>query len=142
MGLTSPSEKEQEIKKESSYYIQEGVIQNQKSIQTSTVSIPLFLLSLAKINEIKTFIQENQEEIEKNENVKLLKILCDLNKTTKLINDYVNIFNQEFSGKIRNLDGLSLYDFALNQLDSELKSLENIISNISIMELFYFNKRQ
>ena len=49
------------------------------------------------------------------------------------------IFNQEFSGKIRNLDGLSLYNFALNQLDSELKSLENIISNISIMELFYFN---
>ena len=139
MGSTSPSEKGQEIKKESSYYIQEGVIQNQKSIQTSTVSIPLFLLSLAKINEIKTFIQENQEEIEKNENVKLLKILCDLNKSTKLINDYVNIFNQEFSGKIRNLDGLSLYNFALNQLDSELKSLENIIPNISIMELFYFN---
>ena len=137
MGSTSP--KESNDKKEIEYYNENGIIHNPKPQQISTIPIPLLLLSLIKIKEIKTFLQENQENIETNEKVKLLKILCDLNKSTKLINDYVNKFKQEFSGDIKDLDGLFLYDFALRLLFSELQNFQNKIGNISITELFYFN---
>ena len=137
MGSTSP--KESNDKKEIEYYNENGIIHNPKPQQISTIPIPLLLLSLIKIKEIKTFLQENQENIETNGKVKLLKILCNLNKSTKLINDYVNIFEQEFSVYIKDLNGLLLYDFVLKQLHSELQNFENKIGNISITELFYFN---
>ena len=137
MGSSSPTDSKD--KKKIEYYNENGIIHNPEPKQISTIPIPLLLLSLIKIKEIKTFLQENRENIETNGKVKLLKILCDLNKSTKLINDYVNKFNKEFSENIRDLSGLFLYDFVLNQLYSELQNFENKIGNISLKELFYFN---
>ena len=95
MGSSSPTDSKD--KKKIEYYNENGIIHNPEPKHISTIPIPLLLLSLIKIKEIKTFLQENQENIETNGKVKLLKILCDLNKSTKLINDYVNKFNEEFS---------------------------------------------
>ena len=46
----------------------------QKPKQTD-FSLSLFLLSLVKVKEIKSFLQDNQEKIQNNKNVELLHIL-------------------------------------------------------------------
>ena len=104
--------------------------------------MPLFLLSLVKIKEIKSFIQNYQDIIERRENRKILKflnILNDLNKSTKLINDSVKRFQKEFGAKISDKNGIELYDFALKTLDSEITIIDNRNKDNSLItKLFYF----
>ena len=111
----------------------------QEPIESNRFPLSLILLSLIKVQEIKIFIQENMSEIEKNMNTKLLKILCNLNKSTKLIDDCVNNFKKTFSDDIKKCkDLLSIYDYILKQLDAEIKMIGYRMNNISIMDLFYF----
>ena len=107
-----------------------------------TLSMPLFLLSLVKIKEIKSFLQKNQGIIERKENEKkliLMNILNDLNKSTKLINDSVKKFKNEFEKEISDKKGIELYDFALKTLDSEINIIDNKNKDDSLIKkLFYF----
>ena len=107
-----------------------------------TLPMPLFLLSLIKIKEIKSFLQQHQEIIERKEYEKkfiLLNILNDLNKSTKLINDSVKRFKKEFGKEISDKNGIELYDFALKTLDSEINIIDKRNKEDSLIKkLFYF----
>ena len=100
---------------------------------------PLFLLSLIKIKEINFLILKYQEMIEKNNNLTLLQILNDLNKSKKLINDYANKFIKRFSQDLSTIKGIELYDFALKQICKELKIIDDKFNESSLLNLFYFN---
>ena len=92
---------------------------NQKEISAySKYSTRLILLSLIKIKEIKSFLQKNEENIEKNDECKFLKILLNLNKSTKLINDHIILFKRYF--KDSNTDIISFYETLLTRLNDEI----------------------
>ena len=99
----------------------------------------LFLLSLIKIKEINSLLLIHQQIIEKNPYLKLLPILNDLNKSTKLINDYANKFKKLFSQELLNLNGIELYDFTLKQICQELKIIDDKFDENLLLSLFYFN---
>ena len=99
----------------------------------------LFLLSLIKIKEINELLKSNQEKIETNRNLKLLPILNDLNKSTRLINCYVNEFETIFSKELSNINGINFYSFALNQISNEMKIIDRNFNEDSLLKLFYFN---
>ena len=82
MGSGATKQKEQNL----SQKIYNNSIQK---FEQTVFPLPLFLLSLVKVKEIKSFLQDNQEKIENNKKVKLLQILCDINKSTKFIKEYV-----------------------------------------------------
>ena len=85
----------------------------------------LFLLSLIKIKEIKSLLLKHQQIIEKNPSLKLLPILNDLNKSTKLINDYANKFKKLFS-QTKTLDQRSVsLDINALKIAKKVSSLTN-----------------
>ena len=131
MGSASPGKNGQTV----SLKVDNNSIQ--KSKQTD-FSLSLFLQSLVKVKEIKSFLQDNQEKIQNNKNLELLHILCNINKSTKLINDYANRCFKVFS-HYKNLEGISLYDSVLRELDKEIGTIEDKVSAPSIMKLFFFN---
>ena len=99
--------------------------------------LPLFLLSLVKVKEIKSFLQDNQEKIENNKKVKLLQILCDINKSTKFIKDYVKRYINSFS-QYKKSQGISLCDSVLRELDEEIGTVADKVSDLSIIEIIFF----
>ena len=116
-----------------------GEIEINQNDTIEQIPLPLFLLSLIKIKEINSLILKYQEMIEKNTNLKLLQILNDLNKSTKLINDYANNFTKLFSKELLNIKGIELYDFALKKICNELKIIDDKFDESSLLNLFYFN---
>ena len=138
MGTTSTKSIEQENK-----FLERAknsIEKHQKKEEKEEKKLPLslFLLSLTKIKEIKTFFQKYQEKIENNKDVKLLQILNNLNKSTKLINDLTNSFAKHFS-HLKKLPDQSLYEYILIHLNKEIKIIEDKVSNFSLTELFFFN---
>ena len=111
---------------------------NQNEVN-SDFPFSLFLLSLIKIKEINELLKSNQEKIETNRNLKLLPILNDLNKSTRLINCYVNEFETIFSKELSNINGINFYSFALNQISNEVKIIDRNFNEDSLLKLFYFN---
>ena len=80
--------------------------------------LPLLLLSLIKIKEIKKLLNKYQDIIEKDKNLKLLPILNDINKSSKLLKDYANKFEKLLSQDLLNIKGIEIYDFALKQINN------------------------
>ena len=101
--------------------------------------LPLLLLSLIKIKEIKKLLNKYQDIIEKDKNLKLLRILSDINKSTKLLKDYANKFEKLLSPDLLNIKGIEIYDFALKQINNEMKIIDNNFNQNLLLNLFYFN---
>ena len=131
MGSGATKQKEQNL----SQKIYNNSIQK---FEQTVFPLPLFLLSLVKVKEIKSFLQDNQEKIENNKKVKLLQILCDINKSTKFIKEYVKRYINSFS-QYKKSQGISLYDSILRELDKEIGTIADKVSDLYIMKLFFFN---
>ena len=116
-----------------------GEIEVKQNDNIENFPFSIFLLSLIKIKEINSLILIHKEIIEKNPNLKLLQILNDLNKSTKLINDYANEFVKLFSRELLNIEGIEFYDFALKQICKELKIIDYKFNESLILNLFYFS---
>ena len=107
-------------------------------LQNDTINsfpLPLLLLSLIKIKEIKKLLNKYQDIIEKDKNLKLLPILNDINKSSKLLKDYANKFEKLLSQDLLNIKGIEIYDFALKQINNEMKIIDNNFNQ----NLLFFN---
>ena len=116
--MGSSSSKKEDTQESDSKFLDLSQFQNNIEIPLS-----LILLSLIKIEEIRSYLQENQEKIENNKNLILLNILLGLNKSEKLMDDYVIIFKKYFPKIAKNSKGISLFDKCFRQMDKEMKNL-------------------
>ena len=133
--MGSSSSKKEDTQESDSKFLDLSQYQNNIDIPLS-----LILLSLIKIEEIRSYLQENQEKIENNKNLILLNILLSLNKSEKLMDNYVILFKKSFPKIAEYSKGISLFDKCLQQMNKEMKIIEinENEDNCWLIKLFYF----
>ena len=133
--MGSSSSKKEDTQESDSKFLDLSQYQNNIDIPLS-----LILLSLIKIEEIRAYLQENQEKIENNKNLILLNILLCLNKSEKLMDNYVILFKKSFPKIAEYSKGISLFDKCLQQMNKEMKIIEinENEDNCWLIKLFYF----
>ena len=133
--MGSSSSKKEDTQKSDSKFLDLSQFQNNIEIPLS-----LILLSLIKIEEIRSYLQENQEKIGNNKNLILLNILLGLNKSEKLMDNYVILFKKAFPKIAEYSKGISLFDKCLQQMNKEMKIIEinENEDNCWLIKLFYF----